>query len=244
MLGKFVQLNREACEKFAAKFPDFCKTRKQHRGALIERLLKACDSIPAKKLLDAGAINRPVLPKDPRYTLTGLDIEYKEDCEGIYDNFIVQSIEEPLLEHQDLIYSHALLEHVPNNKNTFMTIYDCLNPEGETHHYVPCKGHPYALILRLMGNDTQRMLINKLRPWVKPGTTGYPTFFSYCTPRQMRKLLDEIGFSEVTVEPHYRANYYFKFFFPLYLLITAFENLCRSLNWNYFSSGMQIAARK
>ena len=60
----------------------------------------------------------------------------------------------------------------------------------------------------------------------------------------MRKLLEETGFRDVELRTHYRANKYFKFFFPLYFLVTSFENLCRALGWSYFSSGFIISGRK
>ncbi len=43
---------------------------------------------------------------------------------------------------------------------------------------------------------------------------------------------------------YYRANDYFAFFFPAFVAITAFENLCRRFDWSYFASGFVISGRK
>ena len=159
MLAKFVRWNGDLCERLADRYPNYFRSRDQEPRFMLEDMLhEAIAAIPARKLLDAGSTDRPVLPNTPEYTLTGLDIEHKEECEAIYDRFVVQSIEDRLPEKQDLIYSHALIEHVPDNKKAFAAIYDGLEPNGRTYHYLPSKGHPYALVLRCVGNPLLRPL--------------------------------------------------------------------------------------
>lgn len=196
-----------------------------------------------RNILEVGGIDRPLLEKSKTYTYDGLDIESKEKCRDIYDNFMVQSIEQKVSGKYDLIISFTLLEHVPNNTNSFHSIYDALNEKGVTIHYIPSKYHPYSLILRLVGYKLQKKIISYLRPHVKD-LTGYPAYFDKCSPNDMAQLLREIGFNNIKIIPFYRANDYFSFFAPFYVLITLYENLCNTLNLKSMCSGFIVYASK
>lgn len=240
----FIFANKDLCESTKERFPNFFRDEGGHRVRLRQHLDEVVEAIQPHELLDVGSANRPMLERDVNRNLTGLDIEKLTGCDELYDRFLTQSIEVPLAQSYDLIYSNAVLEHVPNNKAAAQTMYDALKPGGMVVHYLPCKNHPYALILRVVGDKLQKKIIAKLRPWTDQSITGYPTYFDHCSPGQMARLLRRTGFTNVTVIPLFRANTYFKFFFPLYVLVTAFENLCRTLNWQFFCSGMIISAEK
>ena len=243
-MKSFVVVNKEFCEKLAGWFPRFFKGQGGHKYLLKKKLDEVLSAKHPKKVMDVGSANRPMLERSPDYTLTGLDIEELSGCDDLYDLFIAQSIELPIATPQDLIYSNAVLEHIPDNKAAINSIFNGLNAGGVTVHYLPCKGHPYALILRAVGKKRQKYIIKKLRPWADPEKTGYPTYFDYCSPGQMLRLFRDTGFENIEMSVFYRANSYFKFFFPLYVLITAFENLCEILGIRYFSSGMIISAER
>ena len=159
-------------------------------------------------------------------------------------------IDRPLLERNgipgryDLIISMTLLEHVPDNAAAARSIADALLPGGSTHHYVPGGYHPYALATRLVGPRLQRRLIRLLRPQVEEHTSGYTTFFDHCTPAAMSRLFRDAGLIDVDCKAFYRANDYFAWLLPAFLFVTAFENLCRWLDWRVFASGFVISARR
>lgn len=48
----------------------------------------------------------------------------------------------------------------------------------------------------------------------------------------------------VCTRSFYPANDYFAFFTPAFILVTLFENICKSLNWEVFASGFVISAKK
>lgn len=245
MLRKFIEFNRSVSLALCKRYNNFYYgLSTTYREDLKEKVVHACKVNNARKILDAGSIDRPLIPLDSSYVLTGLDIEYSDKCETLYDNFVVQSIEEPLQEKYDLIFSITLLEHVSNNAATFEAIYNGLESGGETIHYVPCKNHPYALILRLISNRIQKYLIKTFRPWVDQEVSGYQVFFSYCSPGEMKRLLEKIGFCDIEIKTYYRANDYFSFFTPLYIAVSAFENLCKAWNWEFFASAVIVSARK
>lgn len=241
MIIKLVLYNKKISDLFCNKYANRCVDKETYTDC-IKRLVM--NRIKQNSfILEAGGIDRPLLNKGSNIIYDGLDIEYREKCSEIYDHFIVQSIEDPINGKYDLIISRTLLEHVPDNRNAFKSIYASLNDKGVTIHYQPSKYHPYSLILRAVGNRGQRFLIRKLRPW-SADFTGYPAYFSYCSPRQMRKLLTETGFKSIKTKCFYHANDYFSFCFPLFLLVTLWENLCKILNWETFCSGFIIEAHK
>ena len=57
-------------------------------------------------------------------------------------------------------------------------------------------------------------------------------------------LFARVGFEDIKITHYYRANDYFGFFLPAFLLVSLFENVCMILGWEFFCSGIVISARK
>jgi hypothetical protein len=240
-LRRFVAGNRALCRVFALRFSRFCGFPSYHdelRRRVVESLAGCSGDI-----LEIGGIDRPFLAKNDQYRYVGMDIEEKPRCHDVYDRFVVQSVEDPIGGEYDLVMSITLLEHVRDNASSISNIFNALRPARETHHYVPGKGHPYALALRAVGSKWQKRLIRTLRPDAVE-ETGYPAFFHRCTARDMVRLFEGVGFEDVHARAFYRANDYFAFFFPAFIAVTAFENICKRFGWSYFASGFVISARR
>lgn len=240
MIRSFVALNRRLSTSLLQRAPGFFGRGgyKADLRALIQ------DDILARRpqtIVEVGGIDRPLLKKNGNFLYVGVDIEDKEDCHEVYDEFIVQSIEQPLPVEADTLISKALMEHVPDNRAAVASMVGTLRPGGKTFHYVPSKWHPYSVALRIVGKDWQRQLIPVLRPGSEE-TTGYPAFFDHCSPRAMRALFREAGFEDIEIRPYYRGTDYFAFFFPAFVLVAAFEFLSRKLGWSLFCSGFIISA--
>lgn len=242
VLRKFIEWNRRVCYAMVRRFTGFFH-KLTYQQVLMDRIERTIEAEKPTRVLEAGGIDRPLLSKGRGFTYVGMDIDEKPTCHQIYDRFLVQSVESPIDGKFDMIVSITLLEHVPDNRSAVRSMYDALEPGGVMHHYIPGKGHPYALILRLVGPEWQKRLIAVTRPKAKD-VTGYPTFFDHCTARGMTRLFRETGFEDIDIDVHYGANDYFSFFVPAFVLITAFENLCRRLGLSYFASGYVISARK
>jgi SAM-dependent methyltransferase len=242
MLEKFVSLNVKQTKALDRRFPHFV-----HKNSYRDELLSLINDFINKRqlshVLEIGGIDRPLLKKSPKIEYSGLDIEYKDRCEEFYDHFQVQSIEEPIFGTYDLIVSTALLEHVHNNTLSFAHMHKALKTGGCIIHYAPSKYHPYSLILRFTGPKIQKWLIKAFRPWAKQ-TTGYPVFFDKCSPNDIKKLSINSGFRQIKIIPFFRANDYFRFFIPAYILVTLWENICRRLKLAQFCSGFIIVASK
>ncbi len=244
MFSYFVKINLKLSKLLAKRFPRFFLDIRSHRNDLISIIKSSFNKYPNLRILELGGIDRPLLKKSYKYKYSGLDIEYKDNCKELYDEFHTQSIEEDLKGNYSIIISATLLEHVRNNKKTFKNIYNALDDGGTTFHYLPSKNHFYSLILRLVGPKLQRIIIKHLRPQASLDITGYPAFFNLCSINEMGKILIETGFKKIKIIPYYKAGDYFAFFTPLYLLISFFENLFEKFNLKYFASGIIISAEK
>jgi hypothetical protein len=236
-----VNLNRRASRFLNRRFPRFVGHVSYH-DELMRRIRADLERKPGD-VLEVGGIDRPLLQVGSGYSYDGMDIDEKEACYEVYDRFIVQSVEEAVDRQYGMVISMALLEHVRDNRASIGNIYAALAPGGTTHHYVPSSNHPYSLLLRLVGPKWQTILIRYLRP-DSVGETGYPTFFDHCTVAKMTKLFRETGFEDVDAVPYYRAQDYFAFFLPAYVVVVVFNNLCTRLAWSFFASGFVISARK
>jgi SAM-dependent methyltransferase len=242
LLKKFVSFNVRLSDYVAHKFPYFVK-EESYNEHLLSFVNKIINEWGFCSVLEVGCIDRPLLNRSSKFRYDGIDIEYKAECEKIYDNFYVQSIEQPIENKYDLIMSMTLLEHIQDNDASATQMYEALKHEGYIAHYLPSKYHPYSLILRLVGPKWQVRLIKTLRPWAV-GVTGYQVFFNKCSPKEMKKLFTSKGFRNIKIVPFFRANDYFKFFFPCYIVVTMWENICNRLKLEQLCSGFIITAQK
>jgi SAM-dependent methyltransferase len=240
-LRKFIGWNKAKSYAMAKRFPRLFASASYSK--LLHSRIEHSLGEGVERVLEVGGIDRPLLEKGRGFEYVGIDIEEKDTCYGVYDRFLVQSVEDPIEGPFDLVISITLMEHVPDNEAAVRSIYGALKTGGETHHYIPSKWHPYAIALRMVGPKWQARLIPLLRPGSET-ETGYPAFFSYCTGSSMRKLLKEAGFEDVDVQHFYWATDYFSFFFPLFFLVNLFEQTNALLGLSWFASGFVISARK
>jgi len=238
----FVDVNRWLSQCVLKRFHHLASGG-DYKGAVLKELKDFIAKKRRCRVLEAGGIDRPLLKNSPDITYTGLDIEYRERCREIYDNFIIQSIEDRLPGKYDLICSFTLLEHVRDNTRAIGTIYDALEPGGMMVHYVPSGLHPYSLLIRLVGPKLSLALLRRLHPDVI-GQSGYPAYFDQCTVGAMDRLCRMTGFTDVRFSCYYRANFYFEVFFPAFLAVTLWEEFCRLLGLKMFCSGFVITGKK
>jgi len=242
LLHIFISFNVRLSRVIDRWFPQFVEA-KSYKDQLLHCAYNVINERGACSVLEVGGIDRPLLQRSETIRYDGLDIEYKPQCENIYDNFFVQSIEKPVKYKYDMVISMALLEHVRDNDASVTQMYEALKPSGYAIHYLPSKYHPYAIILRLVSPKWQVRLIKTLRPWAVE-TTGYPAFFDRSSPMEMRTLFNCKGFQSVETMSFFRANDYFRFFVPLYMGVSLWENICNKFKWEQLCSGFIIIAQK
>jgi hypothetical protein len=242
MFKYFIDFNIKYSKLISKKFPKYFKRDSFYKD-LMGKILSDVDKRDCKSILEIGGANRPLFKKGLGYIFDGLDIQYYEDVLKMYDNFHLQSVEEKIPQKYDCILSVTLLEHVINNNLSICNIYNSLNAGGVTHHYVPSKYHPYSLLLRLLGPILQKKLIRIIRPEFE-GLSGYEAYFNCCSVNSMKDLFLKSGFKDIELKIYYRGSEYFRFFVPLFVLVTTFENFCNYMNLDLFASGFIISATK
>jgi hypothetical protein len=242
MINNFIDLNVKYSKLISKKFPKYFKRDSFYKD-LMGKILLDIDKRDCKRILEIGGANRPLFKKGLGYIFDGLDIQYYEDVLKVYDNFYLQSIEEKIPQKYDCILSVTVLEHVRNNNLSISNIYNSLNAGGVAHHYIPSKYHPVSLLLRLLGPILQKKLIKIIRPEFEE-VSGYQAYFNCCSVDSMKALFLKSGFKDIKLKIYYRGNEYFRFFVPLFVLITAFENFCNHMKLDLFASGFIISATK
>lgn len=241
-VSSFVRWNKRGAAYLKRRYPAVfdCPS---YREALLKKIQVCLEPASGKTVLEVGGIDRPLLRRGALYNYVGLDIEEKPRCRSVYDEFIVQSVEDKIPLSADIVVSVTLLEHVADNDAAIDSIYGALVPGGTTYHYVPSKWHPYSIALRMLGPRLQKTLIRTLRPEAE-AVSGYRAYFHHCSPAAMARVFAKRGFQDIEIIPYYRANDYFEFFIPLYLAVTLVENACAALRLKSLSSGFIIGARK
>ncbi len=244
MLKRLARMNESWSRALNRRFPRLFAVRNDHLAELRSAVHGELGKPDVARVLEVGGIDRPLIAKGEGYVYTGLDVEERPRCHDIYDEFLVQSIEQPLRDRYHLIFSAHVLEHVPDNDAAFATMSDALEPGGTIHHLVPSKNHFYSIILRIVGPRVQRRLLGALFPPGALEEAGYPTFFHHCSPREMRRLLERSGFEEIHVRCFYRGNGYFRYFTPAYVVVSLLETVFRSLGLTAFAAAMLVSARR
>lgn len=242
-----VKMNRSASGYLKKKIP-LIFGEKSYNRAFVDELNRIVQELKSKndvKILEVGGIDRPVLQKDKWCQYDGLDIEDKKECYDVYDHYYVQSIEQRLPQDKqyDLVVSKTLLEHVPNNEETFRTIYACLKNNGYSLHYLPCKNHPYSLCTRAVSHKWQKILIKYLRPQ-SVSVSGYKVYYNLCAPGELKRCLKAIGFKDISIKCFWNENDYFAFCLPAFIIVSLMNKIFQMLNLKYVASGMVVSFRK
>ncbi len=246
MLRKFLSFNRTLSKAFQTKFKSLVK-KKETKLEFQRKVLDEIDSFRKEnteaRILEIGGIDRPFLERADDFTYVGLDVEKSGACDRLYDEFYVQSIEDPVLGSFDLVFSQMLLEHVPNNEKSWQNIFDAIKPGGFTCHTFPSAYHPYSIITRVVGNNLQRKLISLFRP-ESENVTGYKVYYNKCSYRSLKKLLEKIGYTDIRIVCSYSAEEYFRSFFPAFVAIILFNRFFSALRIKAFASNIYVSARR
>lgn len=122
LLLRFVRFNRKLSHALVRNFPGTF-AGKPYGQVLMERITADLAQRSGATVLEVGGIDRPLLKKSLNFRYHGMDIESKERCYELYDEFLVQSIEKPVPAQYQMIISMTLLEHVPNNAAAVRSMY-------------------------------------------------------------------------------------------------------------------------
>jgi len=143
----------------------------------------------------------------------------------------------------DLITSRAVLEHIEDVPSVIAETQRVLRPGGRAAHIFSTKRAPFALVNRLLPDDSARALLYALKPEARDAQ-GFKAFYDHCTPRATALLHRGQGFVVEELLCSYRTSQYFDFFPPAFLAARAYESVLAQLNLRLLASYVFIVVRK
>jgi SAM-dependent methyltransferase len=143
----------------------------------------------------------------------------------------------------DLVVSRSVVEHIRDNAAFFENCARVLRPGGIMVHAFPGRYAPFALINQLLPNRLARRLVGYLHPeWLEEDNFGFLAFYDRCYFSSLRDLLDYNGFENCSFDFLYYQSIYFNFFFPLYLVMLAYDLIASALGIRNLASGIVVTA--
>jgi len=68
--------------------------------------------------------------------------------------------------------------------------------------------------------------------------------YNRCTYREMKRSFERTGHEVLELRPSYFGAQYFEFFFPLFVLVSAYEGACSLLHAKSLAPRLLLVARK
>lgn len=144
----------------------------------------------------------------------------------------------------DVVFSKFLAEHVPDGFAMHRNVFKVLKPGGVAFHLIPTLYASPFVINRLIPERLGQALIDTIRPRDRQLAPKFPAPYSACFagPR-MRRLLSDIGYSDVRVR-----EFYGHFYYDPVPVVRSIENglsaMAAKNGWTWYSSYAFIIARK
>lgn len=145
----------------------------------------------------------------------------------------------------DLVVSRAVVEHVRDNAAFFRNCASVLRPGGFMLHAFSGRFAPFALMNQVFPNRLTRRLIGYLHPdWREEGNYGFPAFYNRCYFSAVQNLLKWNGFENVQFTLLYHQSIYFTFFFPLFVMMLAYDTIVSLIGIRNLASGIIVKAER
>jgi SAM-dependent methyltransferase len=145
----------------------------------------------------------------------------------------------------DLVVSRSVVEHIRDNAAFFANCARVLRPGGVMLHAFPGRFAPFALINRALPNSLSRRLVGYLHPeWLEEDNYGFLAFYDRCYVSAIKDLLDRNCFTNTRFDLLYYQSIYFNFFFPLFILMLAYDLMVSMLGIRTLASGIIVTAER
>ena len=143
----------------------------------------------------------------------------------------------------DLVVSRAVVEHIRDNAALFRNCARVLRPSGIVVHAFSGRFAPFALMNQLLPNRLTRRVIDYLHPeWHEEGNYGFLAFYDRCYFSAIKDLLDRNDFINVRFKFLYYQSIYFNFFYPLFMLMLAYDLISLVLGIRNLASWIILTA--
>jgi SAM-dependent methyltransferase len=145
----------------------------------------------------------------------------------------------------DLVVSRSVVEHIRDNPAFFANCARVLRPGGIMVHAFPGRYAPFALINQLLPNWLARRLVGYLHPeWLEEDNYGFLAFYDRCYFSAVQDLIDCNGLGNCSFDFLYYQSIYFNFFFPLYVLMLAYDLIASAIGVRNLASGIVVTAER
>jgi len=147
----------------------------------------------------------------------------------------------------DIAYCRMVMEHIPDVAKMWRNIHDVLAPGGIVLSFFPTLYAPPFVLNRMMPEKLSRVILETVFPERRPDGDDpkFPVFYDRCfsDEKKIAPMLQEIGFSDITVLPFWGYAYFYKL--PgIKQIDAAFTKLARERNWRTVSSFAYVIAKK
>jgi len=105
--------------------------------------------------------------------------------------------------------------------------------------------HPFALVNRALPNRLSRRLVGYLHPeWLEEDNYGFLAFYNRCYFSAIKDLLDRNGLTNTSFNLLYYQSIYFNFFYPLFVLMLAYDLIASILGIRNLASGIIVTTKR
>lgn len=143
----------------------------------------------------------------------------------------------------DMVVSRTVLEHVANVERAAHEMQRVLRPEGLSIHLLPCRYALFALVARILPFWLAKGLLHRLIPDSR-GVVEFDVYYDRCHPAAIERLFRDAGFRDVEVECTWDQAAYFHAFFPVFLLVLAYQRIAEALQARILASYLIVRAQR
>jgi SAM-dependent methyltransferase len=233
-LRRFLELNRRLSRRWSPRV----ESTEHFYRAYDARVAGAARALePGSAIVDLGGGRRcpfaPVVDRSNGTRIVAVDISRDElaanhDADEVRVADVAKGL--PFEDGEvSLLVSRTLLEHVGGGPAAIENIGRVVAPGGRTIHLVPCRNALFARAGQLVPWRVAKPAVDLLFPSAK-GIIDFEPFYDHCEPHALERLLRNAGFSKVRVDVSWAQTDYFQPFFPLFLVVWAYQALMRRLN--------------
>ncbi len=143
----------------------------------------------------------------------------------------------------DLVVSRTVLEHVTSVDTAAREMARVLRRGGRSIHLVPCRYALFAIAARLIPFSISKRLVHKLLP-ESQGIVEFDVVYDKGHPAALERAFLSAGFTQVNVECTWDQSGYFHPFFPVFVLVLAYQRVVKALRLRVLASYVVIRAER
>lgn len=143
----------------------------------------------------------------------------------------------------DALISKSFIEHIEDTEAFISECSRILKKDGEMFHLFPSRYSSFAVLNRLLPEVLSSKLINTFIIGSK-GIHGFKAYYDKCYYSAFVNILEKNGFQITESFLCYNSSDYYRGFFPLYLIISAYDSIISAMGIKDLGAYVYIRAKK